>query len=135
MPYFPFISVPMQDRQSIRVTNSRDPTEQPIAIPLHFDFTAAETYVVDLSTMLQRGTISGIQTLYFDNSVNNQRVLVTVQGSEQRISLRAGWQGYVPVLAPQPCVFDFTCEGSTTGEDVLIELVNVPMPCFMWVGT
>ena len=127
------ISVPTQLQQTLRaVSNSRDPAEQPVTLPFNFDFTAADSYIIDLTKQLQAGSISGIQTIYCDNSLNDVPVAINVGGSGQRIVFGAGAQGYLPILAPMPVFMTLDGTGSSTGTNVIVELVNVPMPLGIW---
>lgn len=127
------ISVPTQLQQTLRaVSNSRDPAEQPVTLPFNFDFTAADTYIIDLTKILQAGSISGIQTIYCDNSLNDTPLVIDAGGSGQRIVFGAGAQGYLPILAPMPVYLTLTSASSGTGSNVIVELVNVPMPLGIW---
>lgn len=126
------VSQPQQaGRNHSSVSNSRDPNEGPEVFPQIIDFTATPTFTLDMSLALQGGAVSNFQTMYVDNSDNNKPVIVTIQGTNQRIVIGAGRIMYVAVLASQPSVFVFSSVGSNaTG--VYVALLNVPMPFAEW---
>lgn len=125
------ISQPDQFGQGNPVSNSRDPNEGPKVFSFQFDFTALATNVVDLTSELQAGRISGVQTCYIDNSSNNQTVVIEIGGTGQRISVAPGRQQYFAVLASNPCVLSFTSSNSIASS-VYVALLNVPMPFASW---
>lgn len=135
MAYTPLIATPTQvTRPAVIISNSRDPMENPATLPFTFDFSANAVQTIDLTTMLQRGTISGIQTMYFDNSGNAGVVIVSIEGTEQVITMPSNSQGYVPVLCSNPIriTFDGT---AAVAAPVNVELINVPMPLGVWKAT
>jgi hypothetical protein len=133
MSAFPLVIPPSQQRQNtIRVSNSRDPVEQPIVLPFAFDFAVASVYEIDLTLVLQAGRISGVQTMFADNFTGATAgdTLVLAQGTGATIAVPAGAQMYVAVLASQPCKFVIQNVG---GAGVFfMDLLNVPMPFGIW---
>lgn len=133
MSAFPLVIPPSQQTQNtIRVTNSRDPVEQPIVLPYSFDFSAASSYEIDLTLILQAGRISGVQTMFADNfsGATSGDTLVLSQGTGATIGVPAGAQMYVAILASNNCKFTITNIG---GAGVFfMDLLNVPMPFGIW---
>lgn len=111
------------------VINATIPTEGPKAIPQTLDFTVANTVVVDFTLAMSQGRITAIQTLWMDNSENEQPVQITVEGTQQIITFPAGAQGTIPIIAANRP--KFTC---VSNGDVALQTVwlNVPMPAALW---
>jgi hypothetical protein len=97
------------------------------------DFTVAPIQQVDLTLPAQQGAISGIQTLYIDNSTNDVAVVVRVQATNQRLPIGAGQAGYFPIMAASSSLkFTFDGTGSTVGTQVFVALLNVPVGAVDW---
>src|SRR5690242_19068535 len=111
------------------VYNGNFPKECPKAIPLPFDFTASNSYSIDLTNVQQRAVIGYIQTIYIDNSINTAALTVIFGTSAQVITCPPKSQGYFPVLAPNPVKFIVTSNG---GISALVYLVNAPVQPFLW---
>jgi hypothetical protein len=111
------------------VINATIPPEGPKAIPQTLDFISANTVLVDFTLAFSQGRITAIQTLWLDNSANDQPVQITVEGTQQIITFPAGAQGTIPIIAANRP--KFTC---VTNGDVALQSVwlNVPMPQALW---
>jgi hypothetical protein len=106
------------------------PDEGPKALPLTLDFTAANEYTLDYSSMQQRGFLSLIQTLYVDTQNSDVALTVTIAGGGQVVIAKGRTQGYYPVLVPNPPRFTFSAENA--GCLVQVYLINVPIQPGQW---
>lgn len=106
------------------------PSEGPKCIPITLDFTAQNTYVLDYSNQQARGYIAMIQTIFCDTSTSAVNLVVTSNGSRQVLKIKAGTQGYYPILVPNPINLSFSCPGGPS--DVRIQLLNFPVPHGQW---
>jgi hypothetical protein len=106
------------------------PPGGPKAIPANLDFTGGATsYQVDMGNAVARNLIEYVQCIYADNRNNSAPLIVTMSGSNQVIVFPAQSEGYLPVLAPNPPVFNFT---STGGIVVPVYFINVPIGPMLW---
>lgn len=106
-------------------------------IPCRCDFAAtgipALGYTIDATPYFQQGSISSVQTLYLDNSLNNGYLTVQNPLFAQSFSLPPGYQGYFPCLVGKGSggLFYVTSPGAGTGIAV-VALLNVFLPAMMW---
>ena len=111
------------------VANAKVPKEGPKAIPLVLDFTATQSYQVDLTQQQQAAKISFIQGAFIDNSANPQPLVIATGNSQQNLVIPGYSQAYVPLLLPNPPTF----VASTTGGVVVsIIALNIPMDIAVW---
>ncbi len=96
------------------------------------DWSTGAAFTVDLTLAQQQNLLSNVQTVYVDNSQNDQPVTIIVQGTLQRLTLPGNWQGTLPVLCPNPPVLGVQSSG--TGFTVFY-WVNAPLPCLTWPGS
>src|SRR5215471_13660000 len=87
------------------------PEEGPKCVPMTLDFTATDSYDLDFSSIVNRAFISMVQTVFVDTSTSGVNVTITVPGSQQIIKVKAGTQGYYPILMPNPIKFKVSCPG------------------------
>lgn len=111
------------------VINATIPPEGPKAIPQTLDFTIANTVIIDFTTAFSQGRITAIQTLWLDNSGNEQPVQITVEGTQQIITFPAGAQGTIPIIAANRPKFTCQSVGNVALQSVWL---NVPMPQALW---
>jgi hypothetical protein len=115
------------------LSNQEVPQEGPKAIPLLLDFTSSGEYDVDLTTQQQQGRISMIQSIYIDLSGATNDMSVTMPISGQKVTAKAGSQGYYSILCPNPPRLIFT--SSTSGGTLVpVFLMNVPISGVTWVA-
>lgn len=107
------------------------PDEGPKCIPLLLDFSAQGTIVVDFQQLQEAKFITMIQTLYIDLSQFGVDVVVTVAGSGQKITARAGKQGYYSILCPNPSKLQFDSTAGTSPA-VPVQVINMAMPGVVW---
>lgn len=107
------------------------PQEGPIGVPLILDFSGAVTeYDLDMLLPVEQGRISMVQSIYIDLSNANANVSVTIRGTNQVITAKAGTQGYYPVSVPNPPYLIFTSQANNARIQVI--LYNVPISGVVW---
>jgi hypothetical protein len=107
------------------------PAEGPKCIPITLDFTVQDSYTLDYSNFQYRGYMSMVQTVFVDTSTSAVDVEINSPGSQQTLKIRAGTQGYYPILVPNPIKIIFTSPGGPA--DVKVQLLNFPVPHGQWV--
>lgn len=112
------------------IDNGKIPKEGPQAVSIPYDFSAGvQSYTTDMQIIKQQGKISMIQSVYIDNSNNNQPLVLTVSGIGQQVVVPATYQGIFPVLVTGQPVFFVTSAGSGHAN---IYYCNVQQAAFMW---
>jgi len=101
----------------------------PLAVRLFLDFSAQPEYVVDLQNLQSTNQFDLCQTIYVDNADGGSAVIVTIPSSGQRITVKAGEQGYFNVICPNPIKMVFDCAG---GNPVTVFLINTAIPGAVW---
>lgn len=121
--------VNQQQLQTVLNQNQFVPDEGPKAIPLRLDFSATDTYTLDMQNFEALGNISMIQCIFVDNSDNGNPLVITTNAG-QRIIVKAGTQGYFPVLVSNPVKLTFF---STAGGPIVpLFLLNMPIAGQSW---
>lgn len=114
------------------IFNALIPKEGPKAIPFNFDFSVQPSYAVDLQNQQARGFISMVQTIWIDNSLNDQPVSILFDVIGQNVKFGPRWQGYFPVMVVNPPKFLISSPG---GQTTQVVLMNVPFPAGNWGST
>lgn len=106
------------------------PKEGPRTVPITLDFTAFDTYRIDLTQLQRQGKFTVLQTVFIDAS--NCPVLVTVQDGTtlQPVVAQPNTQGFYPIMAGSPTVLTVSCPGGPAG--LKIFLINVPVAPAVW---
>lgn len=100
------------------------------AITVPIDFSIGSTFQMDLGPVQMNSKfIDSVQALYIDNASNTNPLTVTAGVTNQRIIFPAGYQGYMPILQPNPPVLSFSCAAAVT---VKVQVLNFFMPPIMW---
>lgn len=114
----------------VEVANAQVPKEGPKAVAIAIPFTTSNTSFVLkqlLSQSLQFMTM--VQGAFVDNSNNPEALYIETSVLYQRMKIKAGQMGYIPLLAPRNCDVTFTSSGAS---EVNIILLNVPVPAAVW---
>lgn len=119
-----------QHIQNLALDNQQIPQEGSKAAPIRLDFTLADSYSLDTQNIMARGFLSMVQTLFIDMSSTDVAMTILINGSGQRLVIKGRTQGYYNVMAPSPVKMIFTCAGGP--QDVLVWLINVPVPGHVW---
>lgn len=105
------------------------PRECAKVLPFTIDFSTDPVTPIDLTLLKSTGGLSGVQTIYIDNSNNDQPVSITTSVINQNISIGAGWQGFFPCFLTDNIKITIESTGTGTGEIILI---NVAMAAAVW---
>src|SRR5579859_8000197 len=98
------------------------PMEGGIVIPVQLVFDGSNTPIeIDLNPVQFGGHFSGFQTFYVDNEANGQEIIFNFEGSQQRISIPAAAQSYMPVLQPNPPKCTVVTNANIT---IMVHLIN-----------
>lgn len=115
------------------VFGSQIPKEGPKAVPIRLDFSAADTYTLDLGNRQHLGAIQLIQSIFVDTSLVDVNLTVLFNGANQLITIKGRTNGYYTVLAANPVNFIFTCPAG--GAVVTVALLNFPVASAQWPAT
>lgn len=113
------------------VSNVIVPRNGPKAAPVTLDFSNDGTIAIDTELLLSQGRIEYIQTLYIDNADNLNPLTLTCSITGQRIRVPARYQGYFPILAPNPPLITVSTN-QTANLKVYVFLLNVPVQAVNW---
>jgi len=114
------------------IFNALIPKEGPKVVPFNFDFTVNASYDIDLQNQQTRGFITMVQTIWIDNSLNDQPLTIVFSVVGQKVKAPPRWQGYFPVMVINPPRFTVSSVGSTGSAQ--IGLMNVPFPAAAWAS-
>jgi hypothetical protein len=112
------------------VSGAQIPSEGPKTVPIRLDFSAADSYSLDLSQFQHLGKLQLVQAVFIDASQVDVPVAVTFSGGAQTIVAKGRTQGYYVVLASNPVSAIFTCIAG--GALVNIALLNFPVCSAQW---
>jgi hypothetical protein len=112
------------------VNGQKIPDEGPKSVGVPLDFSATDTYTLDLQNVIQRGFMSMVQGVYIDNSLNGSTLSISFGGTSQVIKIAPNRQGYRMVLCPNPAnqIVFFT----TGGVALNVQLLNFPVTNSDW---
>lgn len=108
--------------------NGAIPSGGPVAISAVIEIVGNDV-LVDLKLDYATGKISGVQTLYIDLRDFLGDVTVTMPDTGQRITARAGTQGYYPVLSTN--LMKFIVSATIDGK-FPINFINFPIALGVW---
>lgn len=117
--------------RALRIWNQLAPTKpdgspgDPTAWREIFDFSTLSSIDLNLYDQISQNELGFVQSLYVDNSQNNNTLEIISGIIEQRISVPAGVQLYIPVLTADPPVFNIATT-AVAGLKVTIFFCNVP---------
>lgn len=117
--------------QQVPIFNDKIDPAGPIALPINFDFSTNDTYFVDGAQIGHLAFITFIQTIWVDMTAAVNPMTVSPRGSQQKIVVPVGTQGYYPILCNQPWGIDFTSTHSS-GSIVKVILFNNPIAPGNW---
>lgn len=120
--------------QAFPTSNQQMPKEGPKCIPLGFSFVTAASYDVNLVNFMNLGRISIIQGMFVDNSTNPNSVIVSFQGTQQSINVKAYSQMYVPIFGLNPLVCNVSSTINANGVTYIV-FYNVPIAPCNWDST
>lgn len=98
-------------------------------IPYNADFSANAQYDFDFSQQIQGGQIDNIQTAFVDNTLNPQNLVLTINGTSQRIQIAKNTAGYYSLLTPSLPKVSATTTGLVL---VYFAFLNFYIPPTVW---
>lgn len=84
------------------------PKEGPKTYPFTLDFNTIGQRVIDMQIEIDGGHISYVSGGFFDNRLNLNPLVITVERVGQQVSIPAGKQAYLPLLVSDTPVLTFT---------------------------
>ena len=103
-------------------------------LPITLVFSAANTTISDdLVLENENGVISGVQTVYIDNSANPSHFLLLFQESGQAIYAEAFSQGYYSCIVHQSCAYSASVFITGGAVNVGLQFLNVAVQPSVWV--
>ena len=119
-----------QNRVAWPVAFGEYPVKGSRSMPQTLDFSAENPVNINLTFEQESKRLEFVQALYLDNSANPATLSVSMKGTGQSISIPAGWQGYVPVLATADnCRISFSTAGTPL---VPVQFLSFPVPLALW---
>lgn len=115
---------------SIPVYNAQVPSEGPVGLTVFLDFTATVEYFLDGKPLVDQGYVSLLQTVYLDTTDCVSELIMTIEGSRQKIRAKPNTQGYYPIVCPNPFKITFHCDQGPAG--VYAILLNMPVAPSQW---
>lgn len=88
------------------------PPEGPVAYRVIADFSAGVDVVIDLTRQTEASHVSRWQSIYVDNSANAADITLLFSGTEQLITVKAGSQKYINIIAQLPMVVNAHSTGA-----------------------
>ncbi len=85
---------------------------------------------IDLTQAVQAGVIDQIQSAFIDAGNCTSPVIVTSESTGYRVTMAAGMQGWVPVLATNAPRFTVACADTVNAPELAFG--NMPMPIGAW---
>lgn len=121
----------MPARMSFQLPNTSKPTSGPVGINVALDFTAVDTVTGDLGLEQMQGLIEYVQSIYIDNSANTKSLSITFSGTQQKITIKAGQQALLPVIAAAGKL-SWTAVSTAAGLVVPTIMMNQVQQPFLW---
>lgn len=100
------------------------------ALHVRIDFSLGDTYTLDLTAVQNSGQFDAVQTLYIDNSQSSTQLDIVTGVTLQTVSIPAGGQAYIPMLQPNPPLFQFNPHGGSA--IIHIFCLNFFVPPAVW---
>lgn len=121
-------------RSAFKTPNQYTPKQGTRSLPIVYNFASAASFNDDLTVEMQMGEIDFVQSVYVDNSLNNNPLLIQfLYGPQQPLRIPALAQGIFPVIAAGQVKYTI----STTQANVNVTLIfqNIPGEQMLWGPT
>ena len=119
-----------------RVFNGFAPKDLPKTLTVPLDFTVngsnGADILIDLELLEQEAALEFVQAVFTDNTVSGTGFKLTSLISQQRLTLNAGAQAYLPLLAPPKTKFMASTGGNVTADKIWCQFLNMPVPAVVW---
>lgn len=106
----------------------------PLVVPYVCDMRTVAEIDADLSALVANGNIDFISGAFIDNHASVELLTIRAAGSNQAIRVPAGFQAYMPILAPNEPKFIISAAG-VPGVIIPIFFYNIPLLPYMWDAT
>lgn len=120
-----------QNYVDISVSNQKVPCDGPKSFHLRIPFDQVDAWSVDLTLTVQQGRVEEIQGIYVDTHDLADDLIIRMPRTQQRVIIPAQKQGYIPLLIAEPFVLEFSSQAAN-GSIAYVQLLNVPMPAYLW---
>ena len=115
------------------VSNQQNPSQcNPLALSYVAQTQGSGSDTLDLTNAYSGGQIDRIQGVYIDASDCTSAVTLKCGISGHRVTIQAGMQGFIPLLAPNPPTFVITC--ASASPNARFFFLNVAMPAGVWTA-
>jgi len=111
------------------VANMIVPAEGPKVVPIKLDFNGISEIEIDGNQIVTQGQLAYIQTVYIDNSENDEPISIVSDLTDQVITCPAGCQGNFNVFMPNNPKFIVRTDGTLI---VTIFFCNFPLIPAVW---
>ena len=101
----------------------------PLALRLNLDFTIDSEFALDLQNYQSLNRFDLCQAVKIDNELGGTSFTLEVPVSGDRITAKAGTQGFYNIICPNPIKMVFKCAG---GGRVTVFLINTAIPGSVW---
>lgn len=98
--------------KTLAISDTKFPCEGPKGAPVVLEFSSAETKSISLFDLTYQNKVTFFVTLFVDNSENDQRLIIIVESTNQRIVVPANANGYVQVLGQNPAIYHVQLENN-----------------------
>lgn len=105
------------------------PKQGPKALPVLLELASATSFTFDVEREIEGDIISFIQSVFVDNSLNPNEVVITYDVFQQPVKCPARSQGIFPAIISGSAKFTASSDG---GVNVPIIFFNVPLPYAVW---
>lgn len=120
---------PNNNLRPLRVFTAAVPKEGPAVVPYSLDFTVQTAYNVDLSQLFNNQSVSIVQAIFADNSLNSAPLRIVVPDTQQALVWPAFSQGYLPCLQTTSFKFVVSSGGALV---VQIQFMNFNVAPMVW---
>lgn len=117
------------NQQAIGIFNNSENTEQPKSFYINCDFSVDTVWSVELVQAREFTRFQSIRTIYYNLLACANDVIVVSPTTQQRITFKAGKQGYMPILVSLGMQLSIT---GVSPDVAQFNLLNVDMPPYEW---
>ena len=122
----------MTDFYQGQVFNGLAPKQGPKMLGQVLDFSAVSEIDIDLFEQIVTGQIDYIQTIYVNNTDNNNAIQFEFEGTRQVLNVPANASGNFPVFVSGNSVRVKVTTPAVADLEIPIIWLNVPMPLTQW---
>lgn len=115
----------MPARMSFALPNTTLPVSGPVGVNVSLDFTGGDNVVGDLALEQMQGMIDYVQSIWIDNFSNTKTLTITFSGTGQRLTIAAGKQALLPVIA---AVGRLSWSAQSLGSGIVVPVIMMNQP-------